>query len=80
MLKDPKKITLLDIVKTIDGDDVFTNCLVHNTSCTCVDKQKDPCPLHEDYAGVRTDLIEVFEKNSIHDIVKKAGKAEKLFI
>jgi len=80
LLKDPKKITLLDIVKTIDGDDVFTNCLIHNTSCACVDKQKDPCPLHNNYAGVRADLIKVFEDNTIHDIVKKAGKTEILFI
>jgi len=80
LLKDPKKITLLDIVKIIDGDEVFTNCLIHNTSCACVDKQKIPCPLHNDYSSVRTDLIEVFSKNSIYDIVKKAGRAEELFI
>lgn len=80
LLKDPKKITLLDIVKTIDGDEVFTNCLIHNASCTCVDEQKDPCPLHDDYASVRADLIKVFDKNSIYDIVKKAGSTENLFI
>lgn len=80
LLKDPKKISLLDIVRTIDGDDVFTNCLIHNTSCACVDKQKTPCPLHNNYAGVRADLIKVFDSNTIHDILKKAGKDEKLFI
>jgi Rrf2 family iron-sulfur cluster assembly transcriptional regulator len=80
LLKDPKKINLLDIVKTIDGDEIFTNCLIHNTSCACVDEQKDICPLHDNYASVREDLIKVFSNNSIYDIVKKAGKAENLFI
>ncbi|MCK7460654.1 MAG: Rrf2 family transcriptional regulator [Sphingobacterium sp.] len=34
LLKDPKKITLLDIVITIDGEDIFTNCVIHNRTCT----------------------------------------------
>jgi Rrf2 family transcriptional regulator, iron-sulfur cluster assembly transcription factor len=78
--RDPKKITLRDIVETIDGDDVFTNCLIHNTSCTCVDEKKEHCPLHDNYASVREDLMNVFSSNSIFDIVKKAGKTEKFFI
>ena len=36
LLKDPRKITLLDIVKTIDGKDIFTNCVMHNSTCRCV--------------------------------------------
>lgn len=78
--KDPKKITLLDIVKTIDGDEIFTNCLIHNTSCTCVDNQKEACPLHDSYASLREDLIKVFSNNSIYDIVKAGGKTKKFFI
>ena len=38
LLKDPKKITLLDIVNTIDGNDIFTNCVMHNGSCEVIGK------------------------------------------
>lgn len=33
LLKDPRKITLLDIVKSIDGDEFFTGCVMHSGPC-----------------------------------------------
>ncbi len=80
LLRDPKKITLLDIVNTIDGDYIFTNCLIHNGTCSCVDKQKDPCPLHDDYAGVRSDLIKLFSSKTVFSLVKKTSETARIFI
>ena len=80
LLRDPKKITLLEIVKTIDGDDIFTNCLIHNGACKCVDKQKDPCPLHDDYTDVRSGLIKLFSNNTVYDLVKKASGTARIII
>ncbi len=74
--KDPRKITLLDIVNTIDGNDVFTNCVVHNGSCEYVEKDKKHCPLHEDYEKTRADLIKLFSNKTIYDLVKKSDNAE----
>ncbi|MCU0460502.1 MAG: Rrf2 family transcriptional regulator [Bacteroidales bacterium] len=69
LLRDPKKITILDIVKTIDGEEIFTNCIIHNTTCSCVDKHKDPCPLHDNYSKVRTELINLFSTTTVHELV-----------
>jgi len=80
LMKDPKKITLLDIVRTIDGEDVFTNCVIHNKACKSIDKQKDPCPVHEDYSNVRNDLIELFSSKTIQDMVIKVNETEKIII
>lgn len=80
LLNDPKTITLLDIVKTIDGEDIFTNCVVHNCSCTSVDELKLPCPLHEDYEKVREDLIKLFSGKTIYDLVKRINSKEKIVI
>ena len=80
LLKDPKKITLLDIVNTIDGYDVFTNCVMHNGSCEGVEKDKKHCPLHEDYGKTRADLINLFSKRTIFDLVQKADNAESITI
>jgi Rrf2 family transcriptional regulator, iron-sulfur cluster assembly transcription factor len=80
LLKDPGKITLLDIVNTIDGQDVFTNCVMHNGSCEGVKKDKKHCPLHEDYEKTRTGLIELFSKRTISDLVKVADNAELIVI
>jgi Rrf2 family iron-sulfur cluster assembly transcriptional regulator len=80
LLKDPQKITLLDIVKTIDGEEIFTECLMHNDTCSCVDKNKISCPLHDYYAGIRSDLINLFEKSTIYDLVLKADSSADINI
>jgi len=80
LLKDPGKITLLDIVRTIDGDDIFDNCIIHNKTCKSVDKHKDPCPVHDDYSKVRNNLIELFSSTTIKDLVKKINGIKKIVI
>jgi Rrf2 family protein len=80
LLKDPKKITLLDIVKIIDGEDILTNCLIHNGTCKQVDSQKDLCPVHDDYENIRSGLINLFSNNTIYDLVRKAGETAKIII
>jgi Rrf2 family protein len=80
LLKDQKKITLLDIVKTIDGEELFTNCVIHNMTCTNVDKRKEQCPLHDDYSKLRSELKGLFRNTTVYDLVKKAGNSESIFI
>ena len=80
LLKDPKEITLLDIVKTIDGEYIFTSCIIHNDTCLNANKNKNPCALHESYSSVRMDLIKLFSSMTIHELVQKAGKSELILI
>jgi Rrf2 family iron-sulfur cluster assembly transcriptional regulator len=80
LLKDPGEISLFDIVKTIDGDGLFTDCIIHNSTCRCVDREKDPCPVHDDYAKLREELIKLFSSTTVIDLVKKAGGAKKVII
>jgi Rrf2 family protein len=80
ILKDPRKISLLDIVNTIDGNDVFTNCVMHNGSCEGVEKDKKKCPLHEDYEKTRMELIRLFSNRTIYDLVKMADRKEFITI
>lgn len=80
LLKDPRKITLLDIVKTIDGEEIFTNCLVHNSTCSYIDKHKIPCPVHDDYEVLRSDLIDLFSNKTIYDLVRKTNETRKIVI
>jgi DNA-binding IscR family transcriptional regulator len=69
---------MLDIVKTIDGEEIFTNCIIHGTTCTSIDKNKEQCPLHDDYADLRADLISLFSTITIHELVKKASIKERV--
>jgi len=80
MLKDPKTITLYEIVIAIDGEDTFTDCVMHNGPCRCIERTKNPCPIHDDYAKTRSELIKLFKSKTIHDLVQKARDTESIII
>jgi Rrf2 family transcriptional regulator, iron-sulfur cluster assembly transcription factor len=80
LLRDPKKITLLDIITTIEGSDVFDNCIVHNMPCICVDEKKLMCPVHEDYVKVRTRIVKLFSGKTIDSLVKSSKKQADIYI
>jgi Rrf2 family protein len=80
LLKDPRKITLLDIVRTIDGHDIFTSCIMHNGSCEGVEKDKVRCPLHDDYEKSRQAIIKLFSNRTIHELVVRTNKEELISI
>jgi Rrf2 family transcriptional regulator, iron-sulfur cluster assembly transcription factor len=80
LLKDPRNITLLDIVNTIDGYDTFTNCIMHKGTCEGVASEKKICPLHDDYEKTRADLIKLFSKKTIYELVRKADSSDNITI
>jgi Rrf2 family transcriptional regulator, iron-sulfur cluster assembly transcription factor len=80
LLRDPKKITLMDIVTTIDGNDIFDNCIIHNVPCKCVDENKVLCPIHDDYFKIRNNVVRLFTSKTIYNIAKAANKQENISI
>jgi Rrf2 family iron-sulfur cluster assembly transcriptional regulator len=80
LLRDPRDITLLDIVNTIDGYNTFTNCVMHKGTCQGVTMEKKICPLHDDYEKTRSELIRLFSKKTIYELVKKVGSSEFISI
>jgi Rrf2 family protein len=80
ILKDPRKVTLLDIVNTIDGYDIFTSCIMHNGSCEGVEMEGKHCSLHHDYEKSRKELIKLFSNRTIHELVIKSKNPELITI
>jgi len=80
LLKDPRKITLLEIVNSIDGNEIFTGCIMHNRSCEAVEMEGKHCSLHNDYEKPRKDLIKLFSNRTIHELVRKSKNPELIVI
>ena len=80
ILFDPRKTTLLDIVTAIDGPDVFTQCAIHAATCKCMDEKKAPCPIHNEYSLIRTELHQLFRSKTIWDLARQAGKMPEIMI
>jgi len=80
LLKKPESITILDIVKIIDGETLFKNCLIHDGSCSEVKKSRKACPVHDDYSKIRANISKLFRNRTIAELVKTANSSKKIFI
>lgn len=64
-----KKLKLAAIVKSIDGDDVYTGCALGLHQCN----DKKPCPLHEQFTDVRDRLRQLLESTTVYDVSMGLG-------
>ena len=58
------EIKLIDIVRSIDGDEIFTRCGLGLEECNAA----KPCPVHNEFAKVRDDLRSMLSDMSIYDL------------
>jgi Rrf2 family iron-sulfur cluster assembly transcriptional regulator len=61
-----QQVRLIDIIKIIDGDDLFDRCLITNKSCT--DMESNPCALHKHYEPIREEIKSMFSQHSIKSL------------
>lgn len=55
------EISLIEIVKAIDGDGIFNKCGLGLANCDAA----NPCPLHNQYEKVRSQLLEMCKDNNL---------------
>ena len=80
LAKDPKKIKLADILDAIDGQELFTNCIIHNGPCGGKRNNKKYCALHNEYEEIRLSLKRMFKKKTIHDLVQTSENSKLVTI
>jgi Rrf2 family iron-sulfur cluster assembly transcriptional regulator len=68
----PKKITLLDIVDAIDGDDLTRRCVMGFSQCS----GKSPCAVHVDWEQLREGIHSMLAKKSIAEMAKGMKRPE----
>jgi len=72
LAKPGNEITLLDLIKIIEGDDLFTLCVLGLPGCG----DDTPCPLHEKWQYYRQNLEDTFKDTSIDDLVNKMESSD----
>ena len=75
LAKSPSEITLYKIITTIDGTDIFEKCLLGLHDC----QNSKPCPLHEQWNGIRENLKQMFQSNTL-EILSSRMATENLTI
>ena len=66
------KVTLKDVVKAIDGDQLFTGCSLGLPKCS----EKNPCPLHFEVVNIRKELDIMLTSKSIKHLAVEVTKGE----
>lgn len=67
MQKAELKTSLAEIVKAIDGNKIYDDCVLGLKACS----QKNPCPVHNEYKEIKKGLITMLEKNTISNFNDK---------
>jgi len=80
LLKKPESITIFELIKIIDGEALFKDCIIHDGTCSDVKRSKKLCPVHKEYSEIRNDLIELFKNKTVAQVAKSSEESEYIFI
>lgn len=69
----PASISLLDVVKAIDGDGAFRNCVLGLSECS----DTSPCPMHGTWGRQRADLRDALSSATL-DVLRGPVLREEL--
>jgi Rrf2 family protein len=70
LAKDAGEITFLDIVQSIDGSHTIADCALGLPDCG----ELTPCPLHEQWSGLKTSLKTMMEQLSVAELAARHSK------
>jgi Rrf2 family protein len=69
----PADISLLRIIRAVDGEDTFDRCIMGLPHCG----GKRPCPLHEVWAEAKERLLERLEAKTLQDLLDTSDAISK---
>lgn len=64
-IEDPANLFLIDIVRALDGNALFSSCVMGLHTCS----DTRPCPMHEQMKPIRSQLAIEFGSKSVQDLV-----------
>ncbi|NUM53831.1 MAG: Rrf2 family transcriptional regulator [Candidatus Hydrogenedentes bacterium] len=72
LARSAEKISLLDVIKAVEGRDTFDHCVMGLPECGGV----NPCPIHRMWADAKTKLLKDLAAKSLADIAVIALKQQ----
>jgi Rrf2 family protein len=67
LAKPANEITVLDIVRAIEGDKLFDGCIIGLPGCG----EKEPCPLHDQWMEVKEKLEMSFQNQTLDKLSRE---------
>ena len=60
LAKDPQNLYLIDVFRALEGNDLFTKCVIGLNQCS----DEHPCPLHHQWSAIRSQIYRMLENTS----------------
>lgn len=67
--KKTNEVSLYDIVRIVDGEDFFKNCLIGLQPCSHHAENEKPCPVHTRFGPIRAQLLQFYQETTIEGIL-----------
>ncbi len=71
-LEKNSQLKLIEIVRAIDGNDIFTGCCLGLPECSST----HPCPVHNQFIAIREGLKEMCENTKVMDLAINLEEGE----
>jgi Rrf2 family protein len=65
--RERNNINLFQIVRVMDGDKLYKECLLGLKDCN----DKNPCPIHFQYSELRNEIIRLHSESSVEELSDK---------
>ncbi len=65
LTRSPSALTLLEIIRAVDGEDTFDSCVLGLPNCD----QGNPCPLHRMWAEEKARLLAQLDSITLKDLL-----------
>ncbi|MFO8235135.1 MAG: Rrf2 family transcriptional regulator [Bacteroidales bacterium] len=76
LAREPKDITMLDLIEVIDGLDLFNECLIGLKSCSLKGKDAVPCPTNRKFQPIRDQMHAFFKNETIENLKNEIVESE----
>ncbi|MBI3117663.1 MAG: Rrf2 family transcriptional regulator [Candidatus Hydrogenedentes bacterium] len=70
LTRSPRKISLVDFIKAVDGEETFGHCVMGLPQCG----SRRPCPLHNVWAEAKEQLLAQLRDTSLQDVIETAAE------
>ncbi|MGM0505723.1 MAG: RrF2 family transcriptional regulator, partial [Bacteroidota bacterium] len=74
LCREPKEISLVEIVEAIDGLDIFKQCGIGIRECD----DQDPCQIHDEYKASRERMFCLFQNKTLEALTEDVRNGDSL--
>lgn len=72
LAKEPDTVSLLEVIKAVDGAETFSGCIMGLDECS----GENPCPLHSVWSVAKEDMLDQLESRTVLDLLNTLGSRD----